>query len=91
MLQYINNPFKSTVHKKERGIIIKNLSPRELQVLKSIINGSTNETIAKSLYVSLATVKAHVSSIFRKLETTNRVRAAVIGVEILKELEQQQQ
>ena len=69
--------------------IIKNLSQRELQVLKAIIKGSTNDAIAKQLYVSLATVKAHVSSIFRKLETTNRVLAAVKGVEILKNLEQQ--
>ena len=77
-------------YKKERGIIIKKLSPREMQVLREIIKGSTNLAISKQLYVSLATVKAHVSSIFRKLETTNRVRAAVLGVEILRNLEQQQ-
>ena len=80
---------KITYYKKERGVIIKNLSQRELQVLKAIIKGFTNDAIAKQLYVSLATVKAHVSSIFRKLETTNRVRAAVIGLELLKNPEQE--
>lgn len=67
-----------------------NLSPREVQVLKEIVDGSTNLKIAKKLYISLATAKAHVSSIFRKLDVANRVEAAVKGVEILRNLEEKQ-
>ena len=70
--------------------MVKNLSPREIEVLKEIVKGSTNLAIAQKLFVSLATAQAHVSSISRKLNAINRVEAAVKGVELLKELEQEE-
>lgn len=55
------------------------LTERELLVLKEIINGKSNPQIAKDLYISLSTVKAHVGSILQKLGVSNRVEAAVKG------------
>lgn len=67
--------------------MIESLSPRELEVLKQIIEGATNLIIAKKLYISVATAKAHVSSIYRKMNVNNRVVAAVKGAFMLKDLE----
>jgi DNA-binding NarL/FixJ family response regulator len=52
------------------------LSDRELEVLQLVARGATNDDIANQLYVSEKTVKSHLSSIFRKLEVTNRTQAA---------------
>lgn len=56
------------------------LSSRELNVLRLLINGRSNEEIAKELNISIHTAKAHVGSIFRKLSVTDRVQAAVKAV-----------
>jgi len=51
------------------------LSQRELEVLHLIALGRTNQEIAQQLIVSPGTVKAHTSSIYRKLEVANRTEA----------------
>ena len=55
------------------------LTKREISILKEVIKGKTNKTIAKELFLSQSTVKAHISSIIRKFEATNRVEIAVKG------------
>lgn len=57
------------------------LSAREIDVLHSINHGLTNAAIAKQLYVSVSTVKTHVSSILRKLDADNRVQALAVARE----------
>ena len=64
---------KSTIQK----IITVPLSDRELEVLKLIVNGKSNQEIAESLFVTLATVKTHVRSILNKLSVDDRTQAAV--------------
>jgi DNA-binding NarL/FixJ family response regulator len=56
------------------------LSGREAQVLRLLAEGKNNVEIARELFISRQTVKKHVSSIFAKLETDNRVQAAVYAV-----------
>jgi LuxR family transcriptional regulator, maltose regulon positive regulatory protein len=51
------------------------LSQRELEVLQHIALGKTNQEIALQLIVSPGTVKAHTSSIYRKLDVANRTEA----------------
>jgi DNA-binding CsgD family transcriptional regulator len=51
------------------------LSPRELEVLHQLAAGHSNAEIAKALFVSSGTVKAHVNHIFRKLEAASRLQA----------------
>jgi len=57
------------------------LSAREIDVLHSINHGLSNGAIAKDLYISVSTVKTHVSSILRKLDADNRVQALSIARE----------
>ena len=62
------------------------LSPREYDVLKELVKGETNYTIAKKLFISLGTAKSHVSSILRKLHVSTRTAAAAKGVYLLMNL-----
>jgi DNA-binding NarL/FixJ family response regulator len=57
------------------------LTARELDILRSINLGWSNTSIAMHLYISVSTVKSHISSIFRKLEAQNRVQALAIARE----------
>lgn len=52
------------------------LSRRELQVLEQIGAGETSETIARELGLTEGTIKAHLTSIYRKTGSQNRVQAA---------------
>lgn len=54
------------------------LSQREEQVLDLIALGKSNSDIADKLYISIRTVKFHISSIFSKLNVKNRTEAASI-------------
>lgn len=56
------------------------LSSREHEVLKLIVLGKNNNEIAKELFISIHTVKVHVSSIIEKLGVEDRVQAAVKAV-----------
>lgn len=57
------------------------LTERELEVLKYVAKGLTNNEIARNLYISEKTVKNHVSNILRKLDATDRTEACVIAKE----------
>jgi DNA-binding CsgD family transcriptional regulator/tetratricopeptide (TPR) repeat protein len=50
------------------------LSQREIEVLRLIADGQSNQQIAEKLIISLNTVKTHVSHIFSKLDTTDRLQ-----------------
>ncbi len=50
---------------------------REIDVLYLLLKGLSNIQISKQLCISNHTTKAHVASIFRKLNVSNRVQAAV--------------
>jgi DNA-binding NarL/FixJ family response regulator len=56
------------------------LSERELEVLRLLSEGATNEEIAGALFLSEKTVKSHLSSIFRKLDVSNRTQAAAKAI-----------
>jgi DNA-binding NarL/FixJ family response regulator len=52
------------------------LSPRELDVVKAVARGRTNAEIAAELFVSLSTVKTHLTNVQAKLDARNRVEIA---------------
>jgi DNA-binding NarL/FixJ family response regulator len=58
----------------------QSLTRREYQVLALIVQGKNNAEISKALNVSFSTVQFHVGNIFTKLNTHNRVEAAMFAV-----------
>jgi len=57
------------------------LTERELQVLASIVHGERNKEIATRLGVSERTVRAHLSSIYAKLDVDSRALAVAVSIE----------
>ena len=61
------------------AIALKNLSagltPRELEILEKLPTGDTIHEIAAQLFVTESTIKTHLSAVYRKLKSTNRVEA----------------
>jgi DNA-binding NarL/FixJ family response regulator len=58
------------------------LTPREQDILALLTAGKTTREISTELYLSPATVKAHLTSIYRKLGVSNRTEAAIVGLRI---------
>jgi len=56
------------------------LSERELEVLRLLARGMSNQEIADTLVVGEATVRSHVSSILRKLQLASRTQAALYAL-----------
>jgi DNA-binding NarL/FixJ family response regulator len=48
------------------------LTPREFDLISALEKGMSTEQIATTLFISQATVKTHLASIYRKLDVTNR-------------------
>ena len=60
---------------------VDQLTPRELEVLRELVQGKTNRQIAAALSVSPATVKVHVQHIIAKLGVADRTQAAVRAIQ----------
>ena len=58
---------------------LKELTPRELEVLKALGRGLSNKEIARELFITEYTVKKHVSQILDKLQLSDRTQAAIFA------------
>jgi DNA-binding NarL/FixJ family response regulator len=56
------------------------VTPREEQVLRHVALGLSNDEIARSLEISVETVKEHVQGLLRKLGVIDRTQAAIWAV-----------
>lgn len=56
------------------------LTPREMEVLRRLVQGLSNKEIASALAISEETVKTHVGNVLGKLEADNRAQAIVQGL-----------
>ena len=59
------------------GLHLGGLTTRELDIVLEMTKGATDREIAHKIYVSMATVKSHIRSIFRKIGARNRTQAVV--------------
>lgn len=66
----------------ERSRLLSRLSSREREVLAFLASGADNLKIAAHLGIRERTVKAHVSSLIRKLERANRTQLALLAIEL---------
>jgi NarL family two-component system response regulator LiaR len=81
---------QSTLHRTATAALIQSpsvkpdlteeLTSRQREVLALVAQGYSNQEIANKLYVSLATVRFHVSTILAKLGASNRAEAAAMAV-----------
>ncbi|MCH7342342.1 response regulator [Pelomonas sp. CA6] len=60
---------------------LASLSPRERDILREVVRGSSNKEIARTLGIAETTVKIHVQHVLRKLGLNSRVQMAVWGSE----------
>jgi DNA-binding NarL/FixJ family response regulator len=60
---------------------VQPLSPREEEVLRAVARGRTNAEVAEELFISLGTVKSHLTSLHAKLQARNRVELAAWAFE----------
>ena len=58
--------------------VIKHLTKREVEILRLVAEGLTNEEIGKRIFISEKTVKTHLTNIFDKLKVNNRFKAALL-------------
>lgn len=77
-----NNGFipKKHISRSEFRAKHANLTEREYQVLKLLVNGQSNSNIATELCISEHTAKAHVCNIIQKLVVDDRTQAAVKAI-----------
>lgn len=64
-----------------KGVRDPRLTGREIEVLRLLDRGSTNKEIARTLFISEATVKSHLAHIFTKLTVDSRSRAIHVARE----------
>jgi DNA-binding NarL/FixJ family response regulator len=57
-----------------------NLTEREMEVLRLVTDGLSNDQIAKSLHLSTRTIEAHLTHIYSKLNVSSRTEAAMLVV-----------
>jgi DNA-binding NarL/FixJ family response regulator len=57
------------------------LTEREVEILRLVAYGLTNQAIADALHVSISTVKTHINRLFRKLDIGERVQAVIYAYE----------
>jgi NarL family two-component system response regulator YdfI len=73
----INSPI---ISKDGNNDLVEGLTVREVEIMQLLALGLTNKQIAGKLRISAHTVKFHVSTIFSKLGTTNRVETVNLGL-----------
>jgi DNA-binding NarL/FixJ family response regulator len=82
-----------SVSEEEKGLASKiaSLTPQQYRVLCLLKEGWLNKQIGYEIGVTEATVKAHITAIFRKLEVSNRVQAVIKLNELSPELKHAEQ
>lgn len=56
------------------------LSDREIQILRLVTQGKSNKEIASELYISINTVKVHLTNVYQKLNVYSRTEAALYAI-----------
>jgi len=69
---------EATERRRAAAQRLATLTDREREVALAVGSGASNAEVAASLFMSEATVKAHVSRLFTKLDVTNRVNIAIV-------------
>jgi LuxR family transcriptional regulator, maltose regulon positive regulatory protein len=72
-----SSPSGSTNAPVDQSGLVEPLSDREIEILRLIAAGMTNQEIAAQLVVSISTIKTHINRTYRKLDVHSRTQALV--------------
>lgn len=78
LAESVKEKIYASKHRKPE--LYDNLTSREMEVLRCLAQGCSNQDIAETLYISLKTVKTHVSNVLSKLDVDDRTQAAIYAV-----------
>ena len=79
--RFINGDFMSEISAEDsRQNKLDTLTPREQDVLRALVKGSTNKEIANELFISEKTVKSHLNQVFKKLNVSRRLEAILSAI-----------
>ena len=86
LLTYIDKllsvfPQSASAQRSGDGAILEALSERELDILRLIAAGRSNQEIADNLVIALSTVKSHINNLYSKLGTNWRTEAIAMARE----------
>jgi DNA-binding NarL/FixJ family response regulator len=77
LVQYIRQPLQARPATPRRSF---GITPREMQVIATVVAGCPNKEIAQQFSISEDTVKHHLSNIFDKLGVSNRLELALFAI-----------
>ena len=75
-------PSNKDEERREGPVLTETLSERELEILRLMIKGESNEQIARRLWVSVSTVKRSVRHIITALGASDRLQAILLAIEL---------
>jgi DNA-binding NarL/FixJ family response regulator len=78
LIAHVADP-QAAARRNRAGDLLARLTPREREVAVAIAGGKSNAQIANELFMSVGTVKAHVTQVLMKLELNNRVQIALLA------------
>ena len=76
-----DSPSERSLGEQRETPLDHSLTPREVEVLRLVVRGQTNQQIARNLLISASTVKRHIRHISTKLGVSDRVQVAVRAIE----------
>jgi DNA-binding NarL/FixJ family response regulator len=77
MTRHSNNNPSMTRHSKNNQNTLESLTPRQQEVVNMMMKGLSNKKIALEIGIAEATIKMHVTAIFKRLGVSNRTEAAL--------------
>lgn len=77
---YDPDAMRAMVDGMKQRAAVSELTERELEVLRLIAQGRSNQEISDTLFIGIKTVKTHVSNILAKLQVADRTQAAVYAL-----------
>ena len=72
----------AALQRASSAALVEELSERELEVLRLVGDGLSNDDIGEKLFISAGTVKWHLSNVFGKLGVSKRTRAVAVAREM---------
>ncbi len=75
--EQVSKKLYDTTYETDKRKLHEDLTKRETEVLSLITEGLTNQEIADRLFITIKTVKTHVSNILSKLEVSDRTQATI--------------